>query len=203
MSTAGYEFTVFDRYAPYSTAGPYTAADYWRLPEGEPVELIQGRLVMSPAPISLHQFVVRQLSRWLESAEESAGGVVYISPIDVVLDDQNIVQPDLIYLAKDRLDQIGDRIEGAPSLVIEVLSPSTANRDRQQKLQLYARHSVPEYWMVDPDARTLEFLVNDEGRFVVATPTDGVYTSAVTPELVVDPAEFWAEADRRLPRGKA
>lgn len=203
MSAAGYEYTVFDRYTPFSTAGPYRAADYAQLPEGEPVELIHGRLVMSPAPRPFHQSISAELWALILEAESRGGGVGFYAPIDVAFDEQNIVQPDLIYLAKDRLHQIGDRIEGAPSLVIEVLSPSTANRDRQEKLQLYARRRVPEYWLVDPDARTIDFLVNDGGRYVVASPEDGVYRSAVTPELVIDPAEFWAAADRRLPQGKA
>ena len=200
MSTGSYQYETFSGFSPYSGVGPYSAADYWQLEEGAPIELIRGRFVMSPAPISYHQLLIGELFKVLIKAEELGDGLVLLSPVDVVFDDHNIVQPDVVYLAKDRLGQIGDRIEGPPSLVIEVLSPSTANRDRQEKLDLYAKFFVPEYWIVDPDNRSFDFLVNDQGRFVVTTPVDDIYRSAVTPEVEIDLAKFWAEVDRRQPR---
>jgi len=200
MSTGSHHYETFDGFSPYSGIGPYRAQDYWELEEGSPVELIRGRLVMSPAPMSNHQFLSAQLWKIVQQAEEIAGGIGYFSPIDVVLDEHNIVQPDLLYIAKDRLNQIGDRIEGPPSLIIEVLSPSTANRDRQEKLDLYAKFLVPEYWIVDPEKRSFDFLVNDNGRFIVTTSVDDIYRSAVTPEIEIRLADFWAEVDRRQPR---
>lgn len=201
MSSDAYEFVTFEGFSPVSGVGPYRAADYWAQEEGAPVELINGRFVMSPAPKSIHQSLSAVLWNTILQAEKTGGGVGFYAPIDVVLDDQNIVQPDLIYLAKDRLRQVGDRIDGPPSLVIEVLSPSTSNRDRQEKLELYARFGVPEYWIVDPAARSFDFLVNDGGRYVVTPARDDAYHSAVTAELVIDLAAFWSEVDRRLPKG--
>jgi Uma2 family endonuclease len=128
--------------------------------------------------------------------------MAFVSPIDVVLDDQNIVQPDVIYLAEDRLPAIEDQIQGPPSLVVEVLSPSTANRDRQEKLDLYARFGVPEYWIVDPEMRSIDFLVNDDGRFVIVTPVRDVYRSAVTPEVEIKLVDFWGQVERRMPRSR-
>lgn len=200
MSTDAYQYTTFDSFSPCVGVGPYRAADYWRQEEGAPVELIHGRFVVSPALITLHQIITGELYAILRGAQAARGGLALMSPIDIVLDDQNIVQPDLVYLAKDRLNQVGDRIGGPPSLVIEVLSPGTANRDRQAKLALYARFGAPEYWIVDPAARSFDFLVNDGGRYVVVNPVDDVYRSSVTQEVEIDLKQFWSEVDRRNPQ---
>lgn len=123
--------------------------------------------------------------------------------MDVVLDDRNVLQPDLLYLTKGRLKQVSKHVTGPPSLVVEVLSPSTANRDRQEKLDLYAKFGVPEYWIVDPEMRSIEFLVNDGGRYVVVTAREDVYRSGVTPEIEIRLADFWGEVERRMPRERS
>lgn len=199
MSTGSFQFVDFDSFSPLSKVGPYSLADFMELDEDQRIELIRGRFVVSPCPWPLHQIVVLELSLVLSQAQDKGGGLLLLAPMDVILDDRNALQPDLLYLAKDRLAQVGKNVQGPPSLVIEILSPSTANRDRQEKLDLYAKFGVPEYWLVDPEPRSIDFLVNDHGRYVVTTPVDDVYRSAVTPEIEIRLVDFWREVARRTP----
>jgi Uma2 family endonuclease len=90
------------------------------------------------------------------------------------------------------------RVEGAPDLVIEIIS-GTGRRDRVEKLDLYAQYGVGEYWIVDPDVQVSEFLVNDNKRFVVHSPADNRYQSPRFPEVEIQLADFWREVDERLP----
>jgi Uma2 family endonuclease len=83
--------------------------------------------------------------------------------------------------------------------VIEVLSQGTARRDRREKLALYAQAGVVEYWLAEFRARKVEFLVNDDGRFVAALPVGGVYRSEKLPEVYLDLAELWRNVDANLP----
>lgn len=140
--------------------GEWTYEDYRRLPDdGWRYEVIEGRLHMSPAPRPKHQRAVGRLhvaiSRFLEQREL---GEVYLAPIDVLLPGlASPVQPDLSFLRQDRLSAVTDQaIEGAPDLVVEVLSPSNWFTDRRDKFEVYARAGVGEYWIVDPDQRTIE-----------------------------------------------
>ena len=95
---------------------------------------------------------------------------MYIAPFDVVLSDTDVVQPDILFVSNERMGIVTeDNIQGAPDLVIEILSPSTAERDRTFKRSLYARHGVREYWLVDPDARSVEVLVLGEGHFEIVS----------------------------------
>lgn len=200
MSTTSYHYETFSGFSPCSDAGPYRAADYWQLPEGEPVELVRGRLIMSPSPSTLHQTVISRLIRILQRAEDVADGFMFVSPMDVILSDDTILQPDLLYIAKERCDIVGDRVEGPPDLAIEILSPGTDRRDRTEKLDLYAKYGVAEYWIVDPAAQLFEFLLLERGRFVVVQPANDRYQSPRLPEVEIDLAAFWQEVDRRLPK---
>jgi Uma2 family endonuclease len=142
-----------------------TAAEFASLPETPtPPELIDGEVIVSPTPRNTHQAVVRSLLLALTRLGE---GEAILSPMDVYLDDDNVVQPDLFWVsgAKSRC-QLGedDYWHGAPDLVVEVLSPGTARRDRGDKYDLYQRHGVREYWIVDPAARFVEvFVYQGEG----------------------------------------
>lgn len=204
MSTVPYNFETFTSFSPIGEVGPYRAVDYWKLPEGEPVELIRGRLIMSPCPIPLHQIILLRLSRVLERAENKAGGLCLVAPMDVILSDNTILQPDLLYISKDRCSIVGERVNGPPDLVIEILSPGTSRRDRTEKLDLYAKYGVAEYWIVDPTAQLFEFLILDEtldqGRYAIMQPANDCYQSSRLPEVEIDLAAFWKEVDRRLPK---
>ena len=149
-----------------------TYADYAKTPEDERWELIAGELIMSPSPKRAHQRNQIKLgSRMSFFAEESDLGEVY-SDFDVVLSDTDTVRPDLIFIAKDRLHIVTeDNVQGVPDLVVEIRSPSTARYDWTTKRELYARHGVKEYWLVDPEAATVAVLLLDGGELKVA----GVY----------------------------
>jgi Uma2 family endonuclease len=199
MSTVDFQFTNFDGFSPTLKRGPYRAKDYWELPEGAPYELMRGELVLSPSPRSSHQIIIGRLFKILQAVEEREGGVCLLSPMDVILSDDTILQPDLLYVSKDRRDIIGDRVNGPPDVVIEVLSPRAERRDRVQKLALYAEYGVPEFWIVDQTAQWIEFLILKDGAYVVTQPAEGRYQSPRLPEVAIDLANFWKEVAERLP----
>jgi Uma2 family endonuclease len=184
--------------SPSSDLGPYHRQDYERLPDEPRCELIYGRLYLSPSPSPRHQFLVFELGRRLADIADGNGGITLVAPLDVFLADHSVVQPDVLYLSKDRRHLLGERLEGAPDLLVEVLSPGSARRDRGEKVRLYAEHGVREYWIVDPQERQVEFLVNDGGRFVVTLPVDGTYRSPALPEVTLDLVDLWRRLDRAL-----
>lgn len=171
--------------------GPYRETDYWNLPDEPRCELLHGRLVVTPSPSLSHQRVLYALVRIFHDFARSCGGEVFFAPLDVRLADHSIVQPDLIYVSPARSGVLRERIFGAPDLLVEVLSPSTASRDLGAKLQLYAESGVVEYWIVDPTNRTFEFLENDGGTFRLRLPFDGLYRSARFAGLEADIGQFW------------
>jgi len=198
MSTDAIHYETLSGFTPLSTLGPYRAADYWKLPEGEPVELIRGSLVVSPAPDLTHQTIVGVLHVLLFGVARKSGGRVFTAPADVVLDDHSILQPDLLYVRKERRDILQKRVMGPPDLMVEVISPHNSRRDRVDKLNLYAQYGVAEYWIIDPQERQFEFLVNRGGRFEVQPQQDNRYASPVCPELVIDLAESWRSVEEQL-----
>jgi Uma2 family endonuclease len=198
MATGSLNYEDFSGYSPYSTVGPYRASDYWKLPEGAPVELLRGRLIVSPSPTALHQLIVSRLIAVFEKVCDATDGLVFPAPMDVVLGDETILQPDLVYVRADRRSIVGERVQGSPDLVVEIISPGSDQRDRLEKLDIYAQHGIAEYWIVDPEQRVFEFLINRDGRFEVASGRDNRYASAQFPEVQVDLAEFWQVIDRRL-----
>jgi Uma2 family endonuclease len=201
MSTVDFQFVTFEGFSPVSTLGPYRAADYWKLPEGERVELIRGELVMSPAPRTSHQIIIGQLFAIFQKAETKGGGLSILSPADVVLSDDTILQPDLLYVSKERRGIIGDRVNGPPDIVVEVVSPKAERRDRVQKLDVYAQYGIPEYWIVDYSARMIDFLLLENGRYAMLKAADDRYQSPRLPEVAIDLATFWKEVAERLPHG--
>ena len=148
----------------------YTYEDYARLPEGSPYQLIGGELIMVPAPLPYHQKVSKRLEYLLyEYAElKQKLGEVYYAPIDVYLEEEETYQPDIIFISNERLEIIKeDKIEGSPDIVIEILSPSTAYYDLVHKKEIYARHGVKEYWIVDPMEKKIEVYENKNGEFAL------------------------------------
>ena len=147
----------------------YTYADYCLTPDDERYELLDGELIMVPAPGTGHQIVAMELGTLLHVFVKARGlGRVFSAPYDVVLSETNVVQPDLLFIANERTHIITpDNVQGPPDLVVEILSPSTANRDRTRKRALYAQYGVPEYWLVAPDARTVTVLRLGAAGFTV------------------------------------
>ncbi|HEX4415604.1 MAG TPA: Uma2 family endonuclease [Lacipirellulaceae bacterium] len=119
------------------------------------------------------------------------------APMDVTLSDDTILQPDLLYIAKSRRHIIHERVEGPPDLVIEIIS-GTSRRDRVEKLDLYAKYGVAEYWIVDPLSQHIEFLINEGGRFVIESRANDRYQSRRLPEVEIQIADFWHEVDRQM-----
>ncbi|HVT57492.1 MAG TPA: Uma2 family endonuclease [Thermoanaerobaculia bacterium] len=185
--------------APPPGLGPYRRQDYDALPDQPRCELLFGRLYVMPSPLLAHQAAAQTLWQHLDRIAGEAGGRAYIAPLDVILADHSIVQPDVIYVSAARLEILRRWVEGAPDLLVEVLSPGSVRRDRGEKLSLYAQSGIREYWLVDPEARQIEFLVNDQGRFSVALPAAGEYRSQSIPEIHLDIPSFWREVEVRLP----
>lgn len=155
---------------------PFRYEDYKSLPESETrrYELLGGELVMTPSPNTYHQGILMNLLRLMDTfVRNHQLGTVYLAPLDVVLG-QDVVQPDLMFISKERANIIEvAEIRGAPDLIVEILSPSTAERDRTYKRTLYARHGVQEYWLVDPDTKTIEVLSLDKAGYRTAGRFEG------------------------------
>lgn len=135
-----------------------TYEDYRTAPADKRYELLDGDLIMVPSPNLAHQKVQSRLGRRLSQfIEENALGEFFFAPCDVVLADTDVVQPDLLFVSRDRAHLLsgGENVRGAPDLVVEILSPATAERDRGYKRDLYGRHGVAEYWLVDPLEETV------------------------------------------------
>jgi Uma2 family endonuclease len=138
---------------------PLTIYDYREMPEGPPYcQLIEGELEMSPSPNREHQEILTNIfSAFVRYLDKYAGGRVYVAPFDVYLTDLNVYQPDIVFVSKDRKSILTDQgTEGAPDLVIEILSPRTAKLDRGVKRDIYARTGVQELWIVDPERQQIE-----------------------------------------------
>ena len=143
----------------------YTLAQFLALPEGTPGELVGGYHRVSPAPFRPHQHVVGQifiaLSAWALARKT---GQVYVSPFDVVLDEGHVLQPDVLFVSNARKEILRNRCEGAPDLVVEVISQDPSY-DRVRKLPIYARFGVPRVWLVDTNEKTFECLALDGATY--------------------------------------
>ncbi len=140
-------------------AAKMTYDQYCLLPEdGKQHELIDGELFVTPAPTPRHQRILGELfSRLLAHAKANALGEVYVAPVDIVLDKHTVVQPDVLFISQGRLGIVGEKaIAEAPDLVVEILSPSTFYKDLRRKMAAYSQFGVQEYWIVDPETRTME-----------------------------------------------
>lgn len=178
-----------------------TVDDYLAMPEdGRHYQLIDGDLVMAPAPPRYHQRIVLRLSHLImEHLDDHPGGELNIAPFDVPLDKHNVFQPDLCWFSEERRKFLSRRgAEGAPDWVIEVLSESTARMDRVPKRALYAKFGVRELWLIDPESDLIErYLLQED-----SSQPEGIYrlgehetiTPACLPELVMRLDSFLGES---------
>ena len=174
-----------------------TYDDYCELPnDRDRYEILDGELSVTPAPRPKHQGVSSHLHRILANhIVTNQLGDIYAAPIDVILAPTTVVQPDLVFIGNDRRSIVTERaIEGPPTLVIEILSPTTHRTDRQTKAQLYAKHGVPHYWLLDADQQTLEAyeLVGEQYNLVVKVQNAEVFTPSLFPGLSIQLADLWA-----------
>ena len=176
--------------------------DYKTLPESmdKIYELLDGDIIMVPAPSTTHQRVLRNLGFFLiQFVREHSLGEVFQAPVDVVFGEGNareVVQPDLIFINKERKNIITEEeIRGAPDLVVEILSPATKARDQGYKKRLYARYGVKEYWIVDPKAKAAEIYTPQASGFETAERynIEDQIISALFPNLEVRIEELFQE----------
>jgi Uma2 family endonuclease len=140
---------------------------YESLPEGTRVQLIQNKLIISPSPLDRHQKVsIKLASQLFVFTEKHDLGEVRAAPYDVHLDDENVYQPDIVFISNENLHNIHKNgFYGAPELVIEILSPSNATYDLENKKAVYERYGVKEYWIVDPETSLAEGFTLTRGMF--------------------------------------
>ncbi len=137
----------------------FTYQDYIHFPDnGKRYQIIHGEVYMTPAPVPYHQRIIIKLSEILdEFVVKNNLGVVFIAPCDILLSDEDIVQPDIFFISNENLDIIKEKyIEGVPDLAVEIISPYTQKLDKIFKKKLYETYRVKEYWIVEPDKKTME-----------------------------------------------
>lgn len=184
-------------WVPGPKQGEWTYSDYLALSDdGQHYEIVNGVLVMAPSPDGAHQDAVLRLAHYLLVHVEFAGlGKVRVAPSDVELSPDNVYQPDVFVVLKAHLERIREKkVIGAPDLVIEVASPSTAPYDRLTKYETYARFAIPEYWIAKTAARTVEVLVLEHGKYRSLGVFSGQDTlpSHIVPEMPVRVDQFFA-----------
>ena len=175
----------------------YTYDDYCELPDdGNRYEVIDGVLYMAPAPNPRHQRILFNLAVLFAPfvMGGNALGEAFFAPIDVIFASEDIFQPDLIFVSRDRLHIITDRgLEAAPDLVVEVLSPSTRSKDLNLKRRRYAHFGVPEYWPIDPETRNIRALDLSGGEYL-ERGTYGIgdeLTTPLIPGLIIPVAKVF------------
>lgn len=181
-ATLGYHVLVA------TTVRKLTYADYAKIPaDAFRHEIVEGEEFMTPAPNPDHQTAVLNVGGMLRNHAHVAGlGRVFVAPTDVVLSDHDVVQPDVLFIARDRIGIIGPKnIQGAPDLVVEVTSPSTSSFDRGAKRDLHLRTGVREYWIVDLAARTIELHEFGSPRRVRVYKEGQSFESTLLPGLTV------------------
>jgi Uma2 family endonuclease len=174
-----------------------TYADYAALPDdGRRYELHDGDLSVTAAPGIRHQRVKANLfDLLLHHVRRHGLGDLLDAPTDCILSDTTIVQPDIVFVDTLHASRVTERaIEGVPTLVVEVLSPSTERIDRGHKLGLYARHGIGHYWIVDPAAQSIDAYVLEGDTYRLAARLAGQQPVALPPfqDLPLDPAALWA-----------
>lgn len=175
---------------------PLTVDDVRASPDlGERYEFIDGELFVPPAPFTLHQRVQTRLSHWISHVLAPMGQLDYLfhAPCDVRLSKRRLLQPDLFYVSPDRAEIMTEElIDGAPDLVVEILSAATRARDLVLKRRLDAEAGVREYWIVDPAARTISLLGLAAGQWVELPRGPDGFRSRVLSGLVIDPEVSFA-----------
>lgn len=185
---------------PQERTAKLTYDDLARTPDDQQrYELLDGVLFVSPSPRPLHQRVSKRLQRQLERYfEDRSAGEVFNAPIDVILGRHDLVVPDIVLVTAP--EQVTDRaVEGAPTLLVEILSPSTRTRDRRLKSRRYAALGVAHYWIVDPVRQTIECFRLAQSRYetVLAAKSPARVTHPDWPGLAIDLGDIWRPAPGR------
>ncbi|OGW51458.1 MAG: hypothetical protein A2Z50_03470 [Nitrospirae bacterium RBG_19FT_COMBO_42_15] len=173
----------------------YTYNDYLNIDDEKRYEVMKGELIMVPAPFTIHQKAQINLAVILSNfVREKKLGKILVAPTDVVLAEDIVVQPDILYISNNRLDIIKEAaIMGSPDLVIEIVSPSSASYDTIEKREIYEKYGVKEYWLVFPQEKAVEVLTIEKGiykEFCKARKT-GIAKSKSIEGLTVDIKEIF------------
>ncbi len=175
----------------------FTHADLLGLPEdGKRREIINGDMFVTPSPNLNHQRISRNLVfAVLQYLQKNPIGEVLTAPLDVILSEFDVLEPDLLLVLSERRRILKNWVEGAPDLAVEILSPSTAQRDRGIKLKAYARFGVREYWIVDPEERAVEIyeLAPEGFRLSRVFRNHETMTSALLPEFSLPVANLFPQ----------
>lgn len=163
-----------------------SAEEFWSLPESVlPTEYIDGEIIMAPAPTVPHQRAVLNMASALRQfVRRNSLGEIFVSPLDVVLSSGDVVQPDIFLLNAKQVERAGaaSRVEGVPSFLIEILSPSSVKHDTVRKRELYEQNGVREYWIVDVKDGTISQLVLRKKHYVLTElgETDVIKSAVLT-----------------------
>ncbi|MFQ5638686.1 MAG: Uma2 family endonuclease [bacterium] len=168
----------------------YTYEDYQHLPEDRNrYEIIDGELYMTPSPLTVHQYILTNLGLEIGNhVTQNNSGRIFWAPLDVLLSPYDIVQPDILFISNKNKNIITEKnIQGAPDLVVEILSSSTKERDLGMKKKLYARSGVREYWIIDPEEQKIEVfsLSNHDYKLLKAYQKNQLLSSSVLPGLSI------------------
>ncbi len=164
-------------------------------PDRNRYEIVDGDLFVTPAPIPLHQRIAGNLYAELrQHVRKHRLGEVFISPIDVVFTGSTVLEPDVVFVKRSRLQIIGEKnLAGPPDLVVEVLSDSSRRLDREIKPKQYALHGVPEFWRIDPEGKTVEVFRLEESAYELAASLGfgDQITSPLFPGLSLPVSSLW------------
>jgi Uma2 family endonuclease len=150
------------------------------LPEGTLCQLINNNIVMSPSPKPKHQQLLKKLFLQLHKfVEEKKLGEVLFAPLDIYLDEENVFQPDILFISNENLDIIQEKIKGMPDLIIEILSPRTEKYDREDKKKMYEKHGLKEYWIVDPVSKVASGYQLRKNKFQALPESKGQVQSSL------------------------
>jgi len=176
---------------------PLGLEDFLSLPDGpERYEILDGELIVTPVPVPQHEDVLQAINFAFESVVRVQRlGKVYTAPVGVRLTPHDIVQPDIVVVLGNERRSIvrGGVIAGVPDVVVEVLSPSTRRHDLVRKMALYLRAGVREYWIADPEERTIAVYALVDGRYVALPNEQGIARSRVVAGVEVDVAALFAD----------
>lgn len=179
----------------HAAAELLTVEDYRATPEGSRYQLIEGDLIMAPAPNMFHQSIAGRVYRLLaDFVERRSLGQVYFAPCDVFLSEHDVVQSDVLFVANANLGILQeDGVHGAPDLVIEVLSPATAQLDKKSKRRIYARAGVKELWLVDPLLLQVQLydFARDPAKPVRLVEEEETIATPLLPGLTISVAEIF------------
>lgn len=181
-----------------ATTTGLTYDDFVKLPDdGKRYEIIDGELFVNAAPVPRHQDIVGNIYFALRVWFKANGGKVFVSPLDVVFDEYNIVEPDVIAINPARMAILGDKnLQGAPSLVVEVLSDGSRRNDEIKKRKLYDQGGVDEYWIVDPEIEQVKIYRRTAVAFQrvaeINTDDGGAITSPLLPGFTLDVHDVFA-----------